>query len=301
MIKQEVIYILGVERSGTTLFNIALGVNEEIASFGELQYFPESVIRNYLAYQDTNILESTFWLKIIAEFKKKFGEQVFEDYQKLKLKYERFRNLPLIGFHFLIKHPSLKKYWDYNYFLFHILTQIERKKYICDSSKNPIRCISLSLSKSFNIRPILITRSVYGYCWSKKRISIDNNQITSISKSALFWSFNNMILFVLHIFLHSSIRIKYESFAQSPMVVLKTLEQKMKISFAKTKSILRENKVFFTNNMIAGNMEVRKKTTIKLKFDNSWKENLTRTEIRKITILSFLVLKTLGYETNTRS
>ncbi|MFK7946482.1 MAG: sulfotransferase [Saprospiraceae bacterium] len=301
MNKKKIIYILGVERSGSTLLNIILGNDDHIASFGELQYFPEAVLKNHMAYQDVNIKESIFWSNIINEFEVKFGTDIFLEYQNLRIKYERWRSIPMLLLHKLLKKKTLFSYWEYNDFLIDQLQKRTNKEYVCDSSKNYPRYLALLLSNQYKFYPILIIRSVYGYVWSKKKHSINNgnsDKKQNLFKSIIFWNSDNLLFLIIRLFNIKKIPIvKYEDFATTPENTLNRLEQVFNLNLKSVKKHIKEKNIFTIKNTIAGNYSLRLKNKISIKLDNSWKVNLTLKEIITISILSFFLLKIINYET----
>lgn len=149
MPKRKVIYIAGLDRSGSTITGTVLGNHPAIAHYGELQFFAKAVLTNRIINYDQPISESPFWQEIIDAFQQRFGPNVFRDFASVKARFERWRNLPLLLLFFMVQHSDLKAYLSYNTYLVDLLLEKDKKDLICDSSKNMVRRIALWLSGDF--------------------------------------------------------------------------------------------------------------------------------------------------------
>ncbi len=292
--KRKVIYLTGLDRSGSTITGAVLGAHPEIAFFGELQYYPKAVLSNRFINQQQRMGDVPFWLNINKCFTDRFGENAFENFCYLKNRYERWRNLPILFFHFLVKNSKLKKYWEYNFLLIDELLGNSSKCMICDSSKNIVRRIALGLSGAYQFYTILLIRDARGYCWSRKSKSLEVKDQHAFTMAIVKWVTNNAMFAIVSV-LGNFMTIRYEILYGDPLQNFAKIGKKLKLELSVLYPIITSKKSFAIANMIAGNPGMRRGKELIVQIDESWKKGLTIKEKRVILFFTGWLLWLFGY------
>jgi hypothetical protein len=295
MPKNKIIYLVGLDRSGSTITGALLGMQESIAHFGELQFHAKAVLENRIVSGDQRIGEMPYWQSIHALLTKELGADVFEQQIKLKDKYERWRNLPLLLFHFITKNQQLAAYWKYNRLLIDALLEQENKTWICDSSKNMIS--RLGLSGDFDLKTILLIRDARAYCWSKQKRAEADQEKYNLKRTSLKWLLNNT-LFVFISFWASFLKIRFEELGDHPDLALEKIGTKIGLDFSQVKKIIIHKYPIKLGNIIAGSHSVRKLLESDFRSDVSWETKLTNKDKRVILLLTGWLMKLVGYRVN---
>ena len=143
--QQEIIYIIGSGRSGTSLLDIILGNSKTIFSLGEVNRFTKRDGQPH-SPRDENV--SGFWGEVNNKMKKLHYKSP-NYYYKLFSKFEYHSGIFRVLFSFLRNKTELKNYAVYQNDLFNSIGKTispgYNKAYFIDSSKYPVRAFFLSL------------------------------------------------------------------------------------------------------------------------------------------------------------
>lgn len=292
--KRKIIYITGLDRSGSTITGTLIGQDSAIAYFGELQFYPKAVLSNRVLNNGQSINEITFWKAIQQAFSEKFGPGVFIDFLQLKNKFERWRYLPLLLLCFFVKHDDLKRYWAYNLYLVDTLLSQSGTSTICDSSKNMVRRIALGLSGYFDFQTIFLIRDARGYWWSKKKQSQRTGNSVSLLQVCFKWIVNNL-LFALISVSRGFLFIRYEEIYRLPEKSFATMSKKLNTDISCLAEIIKKKKSIKIEQVIAGSLGVRNKSAVVAELDTSWESQLSEKEKKSVFLFTGWLMFIFGY------
>jgi hypothetical protein len=297
MPKRKILYLIGLDRSGSTITGAMLGNHKSIACFGELQYHAKAVLANRMINDGQPINEISFWQTINKKLTIEFGNDIFQEYHKWKNKYERWRNLPILLLHFFTRNQNLKQYWKYNLMLVGALLDKDSKTTLCDSSKNVVRRFALGLSASYDLKTIFIIRDVRGYYWSTKKRLLKEKKPIPILSISLKWIANN-ILFAIISFCGNFLTIRYEALYNFPDLNFLRMSKKIKLDLMGLAEIVKEKRGIKSDNIIAGSHTVRNHKDLIIEIDESWKKHLSSKEKNVILMWSRWLLLMFGFSKN---
>jgi hypothetical protein len=188
-----IVHFIGVGRSGSTLLNIILDNHPDIVSTGELAFF----VRGWLSgdYCSCNHLvsECLFWSKVKDEWLKRTNIPDLESYLYLQQQWESFRRLPFVLFRSFLSNQAFREYQQYTAQLYAVIKELSDVMIVADSSKNPVRALSLATIPRIDLRLIFLVRDVRGYAWSKQKV-LRKNQKKDWGKRKPLYLFGNQQL-----------------------------------------------------------------------------------------------------------
>ena len=292
------IYILGFDRSGTSLIMNCLAHSLKYHAIGETKHLFNNGIntQNTLCACGNIIDECDFWSRVSI---KKIQENLNENHQFFH-KYIRNIKSPFFLYHWYIS----KKNKFYN------LKTVEDIKYLSLSLNN---AKTIDSSKSFNYSKVLdyvnysesikihVVRNVIGvYNSMRKKVKkpeiIDQDVYMYRSDNFLLlslkWSLTNLYIYFMCRFSKNHHLIKYEDFASDPNKLIDSISKKFKIPcFHIDKNFILDREL---NHSISGNPS-RMNKSIKIKFDDEWVKSLSFGKRFLIFIINLPVMLLFGY------
>lgn len=274
------IYILGIDRSGSTLLDLLLGAHPQIWTLGEVDRLPKLLYEHIQPCGCGQPLEKcAFWSDILPSVPLGERETSIGYFAVNPLRSREFRWNLLVDL--LRGHPTdaeEQAYCDYvrnNVKLFKVIQAALNAKvskdilWMVDASKNPNRLYWLKQSQQFDIRVIRLVRDVRGFVNSVTRPDYDRRMILL---SARRWLFNNFIYVLLckRLFTADQVfPVRYRTLANQPAATLESIGNWLGLAFpAGTHEHFRE----YENHGISGNQTRWMKSGIYL--DEKWKEEL---------------------------
>tara|TARA_B100000315_G_C14514851_1_gene558691 strand:+ start:49 stop:1002 length:954 start_codon:yes stop_codon:yes gene_type:complete len=301
--KHKIIYIAGGGHSGSTLLSLIIGSSDNVFSLGEVYYFnsfnkPENDPDLFSIYENRCtcgkiFTECKFWNKVNNKLSKpiiiKRKTAIIEFTKIIWNMITPFKKI----FQFKLGNG------DDNFFfnaVESVLAEIKNKgDYLLDSSKDPRRLVRLKeLIGPENIFVIHLVRDgrgfVASYCSKKRpRATVLGLKVRNFFIEGIKWMAINIIT---HRYLKKSqfqsIQISYDLFCKNPKQYVNVLNEILNLNIAGHYIDKINNSVFHN---IHGNW-MRQKKLKSIKYDNSWKRDLS--------ILKRIFLSALLYPVNKR-
>ena len=292
--KSKVIYISGSGRSGSTLLDIVLSGHSQVTGLGEVHRLSlDPAVRECGCSNEIN--DCTFWQKSISKafslnkqiegWENKFPVTFIQNRKKIMgvnipswLDFLVY-NATLLNISILKKlSPKLKYYIDVvianSWSLYDAIARENNKKFIVDSTKNAIRGKLLHLSRPDDVYFIHLIRDGRAIVNSAKKRGSNN-----IKADIRNWKNANInierILKVVPA--NKVLKVSYDGLCREPE---KTLEKIFNFL-----NVENENRTYergldsFPYHQIPGNPLLKNKVKY-LRFDDTWKTNLTAEEIK---------------------
>lgn len=309
----NLIYIVSLGHSGSTILDLILGAFPEIESLGELinlSDFTSDTTEKVFCTCKREFSKCEYWNTILKKYMKKiekgldnkanpfdFKENIFEygTFDKL-LKYHKYQmNLRTVEKDF--KELILKYYHLYNEVKNH-----SKKKFLLDSSKNPFFAYLLNSSSLFNVKIIYLFRDLRGnieslkrkaYSSKKEKIKYYKNFIITYI-SILKGYFHNK--FMLHMIEPSRLlKVRYKDLCLYPEQTIKKISDFLNIDYV-AEILDPESYRFFGKQIrhnIGGN-RVRLQEIKEVKYLQKWPKNLSKFEKFAFNCLGGWVFNKIG-------
>lgn len=275
----RVVLLIGSGRSGSTLIDRILNLDENIIGVGELLNLNTKIFHNYCSCGEP-VIDCPFWSQVIGHLK--WDE---EDYRKLEEYRSIFEN-PKRGYVFRVDNhhesENFGEYLDMKFKIYESISKASGGKIIFDSSKSPQRALNLSKHKELDLKIIYLMRDPRGTIWSFKKNFQKNLKAgiqkdmkgRSLLKSIYSWlAINSRAFSTLRKITAPTLYVSYEDFCQNPEnQITRILEF---ITESNTgQSIDLQNTATELNHAIAGN-RLRMQKEIIIKKDTAWETNLS--------------------------
>lgn len=278
--KLNVIYIVGVGRSGSSIIEHYLSYHFGATSLGEICYLYErSVIDNELCSCGKNADRCLYWGEFIKRINQRCGEglKVCKKISEIISKIEGTRKFFHIYFGFY-KKSEIDLYKESQEIIWKYIGKKSRGKIIIDSSKRPTRALLMSNSSFVNIFVIHLVRNPLATAFSWSRIKV-RNEATIKGKSVMrrFGFIRAILMWINGNFCASTLKsilgrekylfLNYEDFVKDPEACLQRIENKLNI---------RRKYGLMVRHSISGNPNrMGKKKPPTLKLDDEWTKKVT--------------------------
>lgn len=287
----KIVFIVGMERSGSTLLQNILGQFEGVRSIGEIRY----VYKNF----DIKKCGCGKFLSECNEWKGVLEKKYSLNIKQPELTRNRYFEFFRISFvrkfliHFLKKEiVRLKRI--YGFF------NDNGGSIIVDSSKNVITPILLACQPNINVCVVHIVRDSRGIenSLNKRKISGHKGYLRHKTMlAALNWNITNGICEKLADFEGIDyFRVKYEDLCEKPEQSMSDLLSNINCIDKFSEDIFENDRIVLKPNHTAGGSPSRYKVgDVPLKEDVKWKEELSRNKVCKVNLITGKKLKKYGY------
>lgn len=199
--KPTIIYIIGDNRSGSTLLDYLLSCHPAAHSVGELrrlnEYYCEKGIaerNNWACSCGKNVTNCDFWANILEEVS--FDGSFITSLNFQESKWSIFTHISHVNaLNRLISDPNIQAYSttvaNNRGTLYEAVATRTGAAFIIDSSKNGLEALALAKLGTLNIRFLLLERDIWEVAYSKKkRVAELPDKIKtslSIKEQSLYW------------------------------------------------------------------------------------------------------------------
>lgn len=308
--QSNLLYIISVGHSGSTLLDLLCGTIPKVFSMGEVQFLSWQLLQGevskdpqtYCSCGD-NFEKCSFWNPIfkrisqenkidiyndpkihdfslnryIERHKTKFRLRLINKIFELTLKHKATSFLSKIFYWYYL--PSIKRNWN----LFDNVAKESKSEYVIDSSKDIIRYILLRMHRPNNVKLIILKRDVKGVA------SSSHSGLTEeiVKERARYWLefYSQMIQPALKITGKDKyIKVNYEDFCKDPTNVRNKI-----INFLNMEKLNSDVKHIepYNYHCIQGNPIRLRKDRMEIVYDERWRKRLSPDQIKKLDKISF--------------
>jgi hypothetical protein len=230
--KVTVIYIISDRRSGSTLLENMLSKSTEVISVGELAMLRGHIFKdgpgifwNWTCSCGKPVLECEFWSKVLENI---YDEKTFQTKTKWPFKSSKITRASFSpsGCETLWKYINTENnYATINTLneIYQSINKISSKKFIVDSSKDPMHALAISKCKNIDAKYIWLTRDLRAIAFSKvKRAKVNKSSDKGIFRTlATTLFFKKLCSTALRCLKgHDILTISYEALAANPQLEL---------------------------------------------------------------------------------
>lgn len=280
MSKIKIIYIVGIGRSGSTILDLIIGNNDGCLSCGEItNIFKDAFIKNQICSCGQVAINCDYWQSIKKEWLSRNSLDV-EEFITLIYRYEKNGIVPWLRYYFnrfLFKTRDFRLYLQGTNKFINLMSTINNKYIIIDSSKRVLRFKVLQSHCGFDVFPIHLIRDLKGIMASEV-----SNIESTIQKQVIFLKtiiryvvVNMQIKFVLSNVPHKT--LLYESLLENPQEELNEIGKLCQINTSESIGKIVNQEVMNFRHLISGS-HIRTQSNIILQKNPSekWKKYLPK-------------------------
>lgn len=299
----KVLFIAGVDRSGSTLLGNVLGQIEGWFHAGEVRHLWDAgLISNIPCGCRARFHECPVWGAVAA---RAFGDRKGADPgEMLRLKdlcASRHRDpLLLLPAGRRILKQRARRFLPYLEAVYKSLAEVTGCRVLVDSSKGPAYAHAVSLLPGVDFSVVHLVRDSRGAAFSasRKKLQPDTQRYLSQpgpTRSALWWNIRNLAVTRLWEGRGHYVRIRYEDFVAAPRECVERIlgmfdEPGPSLDFIGEDWVRLE-----VQHTVAGNPSKFAVGTVALRADNEWKTKMRRIDRGWVTALTWPLLRRYGY------
>lgn len=280
----RVLYIMGLYRSGSTILDIVLSNQPEMAGVGELRNLPiAGWDHGGLCACGESADECAFWGEVRREWEQKVGPNQVARLARLQDRFERIRSLPRVAPEGIFgRSASFREYGTLIQALYRAIGDVSEREVIVDSTKYPARALALLRSPGIDLRLVHLVRDGRAVIWSMVRqlntdlqgevLDIPREQIAP--RTTRQWVLTNAASSVVAgLAGRKAIVVRYEDFVTDPERELGRIGRLADVDTTALAGRINAGDVLETSHTIAGN-RVRMGGPVRLRADTEWQKKL---------------------------
>lgn len=303
----SVVFIGGIGRSGSTVFELSLGTDEHVVALGEvLHLWQRSLKDGELCGCGLPFLQCEFWRSV--------GDRAFGGWDRvdvervltLKRKVDRTIRTPQLAMRWgsAAWKADVREYASYYARLYRAVAEISGKQVVVDSSKQASLPYVLRYAEGIDVRVLHCVRDsrAVAYAWTKIVSRPDSQGEGEAHMTryrppilALKWLQHNAVIEALRMLRVPVMRIRYEDWAVAPT---STVESALRFSGLTTGANPRLNDEWVdlaVTHTCSGNPMRFTQGRVAIRRDEKWKSALPNSDRRMVTVLTAPGLLAYGY------
>lgn len=302
----NVVCIVGLGRSGSTLLDRILGTVPGTISLNELRpLWRNGFLNNAVCACGTAFDDCPFWSQVRRRIESEFSWSAHEMLD-LHNRVDRPRWVPhlLIGLRRGRFGRSVQDYRRLLKSLYEAIAEASGADTVIDSSKVPSRALLLGGIPELDVQVVHIVRDIRGvaYSWTKELIEpgmdVEIPQYSSW-RSVFMWYHRNLMIETLRSRL-PCVRVSYEDLASEPRATIANLIERLPSIAGRAAMFEDERKVHLQPvHSISGNPHRFRSGVTEIRVDDEWRRRLPRDSRRLIEILAMPMLSYYGYGVRT--
>ena len=260
------IYLLGAGRSGTTIMAALMNTHTNIHTAGELHQFFSHLSGDKDCSCGLPLADCPFWSPIVSAINQ--SEESAADVISFLNKKEAHRNI----LKYLLFGSRDKHYNDIESDLFgKIRNHTDSNSWILDSSKYLARYLLLKNNSDLDVRGIYMVRDVRGVIYSfSKKVQSSRGPLSALLYYCLINFFAQWICWTDN----RVIKVRYEDLMAKPEQTLSGIYKKV-LGESPGENLVPQE--FDMPHIIGGN-RIRSEKRMKLKLDEKWRTEISRTK-----------------------
>jgi Sulfotransferase family len=298
-----VLFIAGAARSGSTLLDRVIGLNDGFCSTGELQFiWQRSFGEDQLCGCGVPFYECHFW-KDVSELA--FGvdpaELDAEAACRMKAAIEDKRRVPWL----LASHSpaELADYGELIERLYAAILHVSGARVIVDSSKDPRHGLVLSKLERIDLHVVHLVRDprAVAFSWRRphERPEIywkrQNMTLQPVRAAATRWTTHNAVVELLRRSAASYCRVRYEDFVADPRDALGRILAPYEWATEIPECVASGRPVLEPSHSVAGNPMRFKNGQVSVKLDDEWRRAMPLGDRFSVAAVTWPLLARYGY------
>lgn len=300
----NVLFIAGPGRSGSTLLDLLLGQIDDFCSTGELRFIWErGFAENQLCGCGKPFRECEFWTEVVKEAFGGFKRVDHARLEELRRSAERRVSNGLSPDEAASLLTPYKEYFDAYRNIYAAILEVSGCQFIVDSSKNIANGFLLCGSRGIDLYTVHLVRDsrAVAYSWQRERIRPEIYwerrwmSQRSIFKSATRWNSRNRLAHVLCHISKQYARLRYEDLVSHPKEGLLTLLESLGIKPPSLDFLTDHRAVLKTTHTVSGNPVRFVRQEIQIQPDLQWQRAMAKPQKWLVTLVTLPLLMKYGY------
>jgi hypothetical protein len=304
--RTKVLFIAGFFRSGSTILDRMLGQIPGFFSAGELRFiWEESFLEDQPCGCGRLFSECPFWNAVVEEAYGARDRVALDEIVNLKRRVDRMRHIPRLlspwkpaGFR-----DDLARYASKLEALYRAIREVSGAEVVVDSSKDPSYAYALANLSGLDLRVVHLVRDsrAVAYSWQRKKIKYEvagreeRMPLLGPSESSMGWARSNLLIEPLKAVVPRHALVRYEDLMADPA---KSLDEILDLAGEEGRPLpLVDGPAveLGENHIVAGNPNRFRRGRMELRPDVEWKKEMSRSDKRKVTALTWPLLLRYGY------
>lgn len=304
--RPKVLFIAGFFRSGSTVLDRMLGQVPGFFSAGELRFvWKESFLEDRPCGCGRPFSECPFWKAVVEEAYGTRDRVGLDEVMDLKRRVDRMRYIPrlLSPWKSARFRGDLSRYGSKVEALYRAIRDVSGARIIVDSSKDPSYAYVLANLSGLEVRTVHLVRDsrAVAYSWQRKKIKYEvtgrdeQMPLLGLTESSVGWVRSNLLAEPLKAMVSEHTLVRYEDLMANPAAALDEL---LILAAAEERPLpLVEGPAveLGENHIVAGNPNRFQRGRIELLPDLEWEQEMSRSDKRKVTALTWPLLLRYGY------
>jgi hypothetical protein len=302
-----VLFIAGAPRSGSTLLDRVIGMQDGFCSTGELHFiWGRSFGENQLCGCGVPFYECAFWREVSGRvFGVEPGQVDAAAIAHLKASVDQRRNVPWL----VLKQPRpcqsvLAAYGDLLERLYSAILDVSGARVVVDSSKDPRHGLVLSSLRRFQLHVVHLIRDprAVAFSWKKRarrRPEIhwkSQDMMTQrVRDSAPRWTTHNVLAEFFAASAASYSRVRYEDFVADPNSALSRILAPYNWVNDKRGGMTGGQVVLEPSHSVAGNPMRFKSGQLSIELDDEWRMAMPLRDRLSVAAVTWPLLARYGY------
>jgi hypothetical protein len=302
--KNQVLFIGGLGRSGSTLLDLLLGQIGGFCSTGELRFIWErGFAENQLCGCGKPFKECDFWSEVVKEAFGSFQQVNHQKLASLRASAERrlFKSALLNSSVDL--RASHKEYFDTIQTLYHAIHKVSGCEIVVDSSKYVGYGFLLAATPAIDLFTVHLVRDsrAVAYSWRRKKVrpEIQDHQHymsqRGILSSASRWGLRNFLAHRLQRTSKQYAFLRYEDLVSHPKDSLAKLLVDLRLESTSLDFLDGFRASLKTGHTVSGNPMRFERKEIKIQADTQWQKDMVKSHRWLVTLLTWPLLLKYGY------
>ncbi len=292
----RIVYIGGIEHSGSTLLGLMLDNHPQITCVGELSHLARVgwLGADYCSC-GLQIACCPFWTKVRKEWEQTTDDKI-TTLVKLEDAIDRNRHLPVMLFQKKHHPPLFKKYSRSSLALFQAIQQISGDTILVDTSKRVSRAFALSKIEDIDFRLIHLIRDARGVAYSSGK---PNRAIRrSLWMSAVRWNLVNKSYRYVQKTLGDDrvMLVRYEELISKPNEMLRRIGNFIGTDLGSLGQAISQKRPLVAGHIGAGNAFLQRENVVALRTSVQWKQEMSTEKQNKVWNLTKREMKQYGYQ-----
>jgi len=294
-----VLYVVGANRSGSTLLNTILGAHADIGAFSELCGFPGDWLKDKGCTCGQTARSCPLWCEVHDRWVEAIGHDV-EPWAASTPRWERFVAGPRLAWRARRPSQSIRRHLRFTQALFDALAAATGKKVLVDSSKAPSRLAVLARIPDLDLAVVHLVRDPRGVVWSMRKNAASphnwQNQAPTW-KSLAYWSIYNAgaEAALAGVPRSKRLQIRYEDLVRDPESALGSIGDLVGIDLRPLGAQLAVGADIPIQHMLSGNHMRKAKGPIRVREDTGWRKGMRRSEAAALRQVVALQMRRYGY------
>jgi hypothetical protein len=306
-----VLLIAGAARSGSTLLDRVIGMNDGFCSMGELQFiWWRSFGENQLCGCGLPFHECAFWRDVSDRaFGVEPGDVDHEAATRLKSFVDDKRHLQWL----ILRAPprfrsELLAYGELLERLYGAILQVSGARVVVDSSKDPRHGFVLSRLKRFELHVVHLIRDprAVAFSWKRTRTRPEihwksqDMMIQRTYAASARWTAHNALVELLGASAASYRRLRYEDFVMDPGAAVSKILAHHDWIDEHSASAAASQVILEPSHTVSGNPMRFKTGPLDIKLDDEWRLAMGRGDRLSVAAATWPLLARYGYSLRTR-